>query len=329
MNFDIGIEAIEYSLGGVTEVGSDLLLANPDWNLEEIEQKTGVKSRHIVSRGETASDLSFAACEKIFSKGVERESIDALLFVSQSPDYFLPTTACLLQARLKLPTTCFAYDINLGCSGFVYGLATAAALIKGSLAKRVLLVCADTYSKYIDVNDRTCRPIFSDGAAASLITAHTTTKIGSFIFGTDGLGGGNLIVKGGGSRDNQNIPPILQMNGQKIFMFTLAAIPGIVNSIIEKAGIQIDEVDLFVFHQASALVLNGIARALKIPNDKMYVNLKDVGNTVSATIPIALKDAVMDGKLKAGKKVLICGFGVGYSWGGALIEWSDDFYQNT
>lgn len=326
MNFDIGIETIEYCLGSLSETGEDLLITNPEWNLVEIEQKTGIKSRHIVSCGETASDLAFAACEKIFSKGVERESVDALLFVSQSPDYFLPTTACLLQARLKLPTTCFAYDINLGCSGFVYGMATAAALINGGLAKRVLLVCSDTYSKYIDLNDRTCRPIFSDGAAASLITAHSTAKVGSFIFGTDGLGGENLMVKGGASRDNQNLPPILQMNGQKIYMFTLAAIPGVVNSIIEKAGIQIDEIDLFVFHQASALVLNGIARALKIPNDKMYANLQDVGNTVSATIPIALKDAVEGGKLKAGMKVLICGFGVGYSWGGALIEWNDDFY---
>jgi len=329
MNFDVGIEAIEYCLGSVTEIGSDLLIANPDWNLEEIEQKTGIKSRHLVSCGETASDLAFTACEKIFSKGLERGGVDALLFISQSPDYFLPTTACLLQARLKLPTTCFAYDINLGCSGFVYGMATAAALIKGSLAKNVLLVCADTYSKYIGLNDRTCRPIFSDGAAASLITAHATAKVGSFIFGTDGLGGQNLMVKGGGSRDNQNFPAILQMNGQKIFMFTLAAIPSIVNSIIENAGIEIDEVDLFVFHQASALVLRGIARALKIPNNKMYVNLENVGNTVSATIPIALKDAIIDGKLKAGMKVLICGFGVGYSWGGALIEWGDNFYQIT
>ena len=263
---------------------------------------------------------------ELFDQGVDRSSIGALLFVTQSPDYFLPTTACLLQDRLGLPKHALAFDINLGCSGFVYGLGVAASLINSGLAENVLLLCGDTYTRYIQADDRTCRPIFSDGAAAALIGKSTVAKVGGFMFGSDGSGGKNLIVRSGGARESGHDlgpgnTPSIYMNGPQILMFTMSAIPRLVEALLEESQTTLEQVDLFVFHQASALVLENIARHLKLPPHKLYSNLLSTGNTVSATIPIALADASRAGKLRPGQTVLICGFGVGYSWAGALLKW--------
>lgn len=331
MNLNIGIRAIEYSLGSRQEVGSDLLKSNPEWNLPEIEGKTGVKTRHLSLRTETALDIGYRASRKLEESGFDFKSIDALIFVTQSPDYTLPTTACLLQDKLGLSTNCFAYDVNLGCSGFVYGLATSIALINASMANRVLLVCADTYTKYIAQNDRTCRPIFSDGAAAVIIEPDSNVTTGPFVFGTDGSGGENLIVRGSGSREavsTLNMPTKnLFMSGQEIFMFTIKSIPKVVDLIVKKSNICIEDIDLFVFHQASKLVLTNIAKILKIPERKLFSNLSEIGNTVSATIPIALLDASRQSMLVGGQTVLICGFGVGYSWAGTVLKWNPSFNQ--
>lgn len=324
--FDIGIQAIAYRLGSRAETGADLVRANPDWRIEDIEAKTGVMTRHIAAPGETASDMAANAAMELFERGVDRAEIGALLFVTQSPDYYLPTTACLLQDRLGLSKSCLAFDINQGCSGFVYGLGVATSLINAGFAKSVLLLCGDTYTRYINENDRTCRPIFSDGAAATLIGKSTEAAIGPFVFGSDGSGGPNLIVKGGGAReaglDAGGPSPQLYMNGPPIFTFTMSAVPKLVASLLDAGNTRMEEVDLFVFHQASALVLENLARKLKLPPNKMYSNLSRTGNTVSATIPIALAEAAREGRIYPGQTVLICGFGVGYSWAGALLKWS-------
>ena len=327
MIFDIGIQVIAYRLGRFTETGVDLIRDNPTWNLGEIEAKTGVRTRHIAAPDETASDMAARAAMDLFDRGIDPAEVDALIFVTQSPDYILPTTACLLQDRLGLATSCMAFDINLGCSGFVYGMGVSVSLINSGLAKKVLLLCSDTYTRYIEKNNRTCRPIFSDGAAASLIARGNQASIGSFVFGSDGSGGKNLIVKGSGARDDGGeligSKSNLVMNGPQVFMFTTTAVPKVVSKILKEGGMRLEDIDLFVFHQASALVLENIGRQLKLPAEKLYSNLENIGNTVSATIPIALANAARDGRLHSGQTVLICGFGVGYSWSGALVRWRD------
>ena len=323
--FGVGIQSIAYRLGSRAETGIELLRDNPGWNIEEIEAKTGVKTRHIAALGETASDMAATAAKELFSHGVNPAEIGALIFVTQSPDHLLPTTACLLQDRLGLSRSCIAFDINQGCSGFVYGLGVSTSLINAGLADKVLLLCGDTYTKYIGADDRTCRPIFSDGAAAILVASESEASMGPFVFGSDGSGGGNLIVRGGGARDaglaQADSRPRLSMNGSQVFMFTMSAVPKLVRTLLEAGNMSLEDVDLFVFHQASAIVLENIGRQLKLPPEKLYSNLEGVGNTVSASIPIALSYASREGRLHTGQTVLLCGFGVGLSWGGTLLRW--------
>jgi 3-oxoacyl-[acyl-carrier-protein] synthase-3 len=327
--FSIAILGIGYQLGSISEESEAYISDNPMWNLEDITEKTGIKTRHLASDNETALDLAVLAAQKLFNeKNIDPLLIDGLIFVTQSPDYILPTTACILQNQLNLKTNLMGFDINLGCSGFVYGLATSISLIESGMAKNMLLICADTYTKYIRRDDRTCRPIFSDGASAILIsqTSKSNAEIGPFIFGTDGAGEKNLIVQNSAARKIGDAHSLghsfLHMDGAKILMFTMSAIPKLVDQTLLEAGIELEEVDLFIFHQASKIVLENISRKLKISKSKLYSNIENIGNTVSSTIPIALKDAFDEGRIKNGDRVFIAGFGVGYSWGATIIRWS-------
>jgi len=317
------IKAIEYYLPPKTEDGNTLKKYNPDWCIEDIEQKTGIQLRYISDPEQTVSDMAVLACEKLFESGVYREDIDLLVLITQSPDYALPSSACILQDRLGLRKSCIAFDVNLGCSGFVYGLAIVGSMIEGGLAKKGLLVCSEKYTKYIDKSDRTCRPIFSDAASATLLVSSDGDMIGPFEMGTDGSGFQNLIVPSSDMLSlNKNAHKgKLYMDGAKIFMFTMATIPKCVTALLDKAGIKIGEINLFIFHQASKLVMDSIIRRLELPEEKVFVNYQKVGNTVSASIPIALKDALDEKRLKNGDKVMLIGFGVGYSWGGCLVNW--------
>ena len=325
--FHARIAGIEYALPLRVEENSALQAENPDWDLEKIYQKTGVARRYLAAPEQTAADLCVEAAEKLFASGIaRREEIGALLFCTQSPDYALPTTACVLQDRLGLSTRTLAFDFNLGCSGFVYGLAIASALIESGLAERVLLLCGETYTKYISPDDRTCRPIFSDGGSAALIERSDRPMIGPFDLGTDGSGSCNLMVPNSGARrepdgGGRSVSDRLKMDGPSVFMFTLAAVPQNVRDLLKKAEVSEEAVDLFVFHQASRVVLDSIAENLALPPGKMVRDLDQVGNTVSATIPIALGRAQQQGKLRPGQRLLLCGFGVGYSWGSCLVEW--------
>jgi 3-oxoacyl-[acyl-carrier-protein] synthase-3 len=230
-----------------------------------------------------------------------------------------------LQNKLGLSKKCMAFDINLGCSGFVYALSVASSLIESGIAKKGLILCADTYSKYIHKNDRTCRPLFSDGASATLLRESNSNNSGPFVFGTDGSGHEKLIVRGSGAREPINFEDSsygqLEMSGSDIFLFTLSSIPICVNALLDKSNQKIEDIDLFVFHQASQLVLENIIRIMSLDKDKVFINLKYVGNTVSASIPIALKDAENQNRLKDGDQVMLVGFGVGLSWGATLINW--------
>jgi len=322
----VKIKAIEYYLPLKTEGSGDLKKDNPDWPVEQIEKKTGVKKRHLAGPRETAVDMAVKAVNNLFDRGIKKEEVDFLILVTQSPDYCLPTSACILQDILSLPKSAIAFDLNLGCSGFIYGLAVCGSLIESGLAKKGILVCSETYTKYIDKADRTCRPLFSDAAAATLIETSTFDNLKAFEMGTDGSGFANLIVSGSGSRvsDEANRAKKLFMDGAKVFMFTMDMVPKCVSFLLDKSGKSIKDIDLFIFHQASQVVMDNIIRRLELPKEKVFINCSDIGNTVSASIPIALKDASDQKLLKKGDLIMLVGFGVGYSWGGCLIQWEED-----
>lgn len=335
------IKAIEYHLPTQVLTNKQLVEEFPDWTVEKITQKTGIVERHIAAEEECSSDLGVAAAQKLFSSGVcQPENIDCLLLCTQTPDYFLPTTACLMQARLGIPTNSGALDFNLGCSGFVYGLGIAKGLIETEQANNVLLITAETYSKLIHPADRSVRTIFGDAAAATLLHSVNADDVGSyigpFIFGTDGSGANNLIAPTGGMRhrylraDEQTVidersswrtSTDMYMNGSEVFSFTLRVVPKSVSELLIKSGKSLDEIDLFIFHQANRYMLEHLRKKLNIPKEKFYIAIAHSGNTVSATIPIALKHALKEGKLSAGNLVMLVGFGVGYSWGATLVQW--------
>lgn len=320
------IKEIEFSLPPTWESNQDLLAENPGWDMAKIYEKTGIARRYLAAPGQTAADLCIEAAEKLFQPGrVSRDEIDALLFCSQSPDYALPTTACIIQDRLKLSRRTAAFDFNLGCSGFVYGLAMAGALVDSAFCHKVLLLCGETYTKYIDAHDRTCRPIFSDAGTATLIQRSERALVGPFVLGTDGRGYRDLMVPNSGARSSNEEPGVrkkyLIMDGASVFMFTMAAVPESVNNLLDMAGVRLEDIDVFVFHQASKLVLDDIVKKLKLPPAKVIRDLETIGNTVSATIPIALRRAADAGKLVPGTLVMLVGFGVGYSWGACLLRW--------
>lgn len=321
----IKISRISYHLPAVTEGVDKLQHDNPDWDMPKILEKTGVHSRQISASGETASDLGFQAGEKLLMDVRSRDEIDLLILVTQSPDYVLPTTACILQDRLRLSKKCMAFDLNLGCSGFVYALSVAGGLMESGVARKGLILCADTYSKYIGKNNRTCRPVFSDGAAAIIVEKNNTDCIGPFEFGTDGSGYDRLIVRHSGARDTEPEANFkrgsLEMQGSDIFLFTMRMIPSCAEKLLNRAGLTFDQIDLFVFHQASKFVIDNLIRKMSLKREKVFINYDTIGNTVSASIPIALKDADMNGRLKEGDTIMLIGFGVGLSWGATLIRW--------
>ena len=301
---------IAYELPNGVLTNDDLVSQFPEWTSEKIVAKTGIVSRHVVSENETALDLADRAAQRLFSKcGIEPSSIDFLILCTQSSEYRLPSSACLLQNRLGIPTTAGAVTIDHGCSGFIYGLSLAKGLINGGMAKNVLLITAETYTKYLDPKDKSTRSIFGDGAAATLIDLEADSNIGAFSFGTDGSGAEKLIVR------NDR----LFMDGPEIFNFTLDIVPKTMEDVLCKNKLTRDEIDLYVFHQANKFMLDTIRKVNGFPKDKFYVNIENTGNTVSCTIPIALKQLEDMGRLQSGMKIMLMGFGVGLSWGATVL----------
>jgi 3-oxoacyl-[acyl-carrier-protein] synthase-3 len=315
---------------------SNLELSNryPEWSVEKISQKTGINARYIVSENISSSDLAFEACVNLFQKNdIDLSSIDFLILCTQSPDYLLPTTACILQNRLGLSKSIGAFDFNLGCSGYVYGLGIAEGLIKSKQANNILLVTAETYSKYINERDKSCMTIFGDAASATLIANYKSKNdygyLGNFMYGTDGSGYDKFIISnklssfinfenksidvidddGNFIRNNDNI----WMDGKGIFEFTMDEIPRLLNNFLIKNNINIENVDLFVFHQANKYMLEMMRRKMNIPSDKFVICIENYGNTVSNTIPIALKEISNSELYKKSNNIILCGFGVGLS----------------
>ena len=326
------ISAISYFLPETIVSNQDLVEQFPEWSVDKIAKKIGVMNRHTVQEGQCASDLAEQAAKQLFLEhGIDKDKVDFLLLCTQSPDYFLPTTACLLQSRLKLNNKCGALDFNLGCSGYVYGLALAKGLIESHVANNVLLLTAETYTKYIHKQDKGNRTIFGDAASATLVSTSGFAEIGCFDLGTDGDGGKNLIVKTGASRNPNLLEDVvfdksgnpissdhLYMNGSEIFNFTLETVPDLVETVMEKNALQKEDINLYVFHQANKYMLDCLYDLMEIDETKTFEYMAEVGNTVSSTIPLALCEARKQDKLKG--KVLIDGFGFGYSWGGCILN---------
>ena len=321
------IRKIEYYL-------PDKVEENP---MGRLRKKTGIERRHICSENEIASDLAVKAAERLFANGVEKSSIDYLILCTQSPDYYLPTTACLLQDRLSLPTYIGAVDYNLGCSGYIYGLGLAKGLIESNQVKNVLLLTAETYSRYIHPDDNTVRPLFGDGATATLITAVETDTEGIFgiTYGTDGSGGNNLIVPVGGMKQpyyatelediyddygNHRTNRNLYMNGSAIMNFTLENIPDMVDEILVKAGLRREAVDYYVFHQANNFMLKFLQEKCGLTGYPYWNDVRNYGNTVSSSVPIALCDMMQANDDRNLANVMVAGFGVGLSWAGCMIN---------
>jgi 3-oxoacyl-[acyl-carrier-protein] synthase-3 len=329
------IKAIEAYLPEKRLENAELAALYPTWTAAKIEEKTGIVTRRLAGENECVSDMAVAAAEKLFQSGACRpDEVDFIMLCTQSPDYVMPTTACLIQTRLGIPTSCGAVDFNLGCSGFVYGLSFAKSMLETLGLRNVLLLTADTYSKFLRPQDHTVRTLFGDAAAATLIQAVDVegggaAPIGPFVFGTDGRGAEHLMVHGGGRRASQKAAeagagetPYLTMNGPEIFNFTIKEVPKAVEALLQKGGVQPDQVDYFVLHQANRFMLEHLRKKMGIPEERFIVNMQECGNTVSASIPLALKQMEVAGQLKSGQLVALVGFGVGLSWSATLVRWT-------
>lgn len=307
------------------------------WTSDKIFKKTGIKSRHISDDNEFCSDMAVRAAENLFKEyDINKKDIEFLVLATQSPDYALPTTACIVQNKLKLEKTVGALDINLGCSAFVYGLSIAKAMVSSGIVDNVLLITSEMYTKRIHPMDKSVRTIFGDGAAAVLIEKKDALNIGNFEFGTDGSGYDKLIIPASGikelSYDNADKEQIdssknvrtaknIFMDGSAIFNFTIDTVPECIENVLEKNNMEKSDIDMFVFHQANKFMLDHLRKILDIPKEKYIVDIETTGNLVSASIPIALKNAELAGKIKKGDKVLIVGYGVGLSWGAVVIKY--------
>jgi 3-oxoacyl-[acyl-carrier-protein] synthase-3 len=333
------LSAIECFLPEATLSNEQINLEHPEWSADKISKKTGIYNRHIAASNEFSSDLGFNAAVKLFDNNPDMKAkVDYLIFCTQSPDYMIPTTACILQDRLGLSKNIGAIDINMGCSGYIYGLSYAKGIINSEQAKTVLLITAETYTKHIHSKDKKNKTIFGDGATASIISSESlgdfNGAIEKFSFYTDGSGFDKLILKNKGNRfENAQSEDIydekgefvknddnLFMDGRAVFEFTSFKVPPLIQSVLTVNNINLEDIDLFIFHQANAFMMDFIRKRCKIPKDKFFVFLQDCGNTVSSTIPIALKEAIDQDRVPKGSKVLLVGFGVGLSAGSTLIK---------
>ena len=338
----IGIKSIEYYL-------PERILRNEDFIPLGVDpifmaEKIGITERHIAAANESVCDMAEKACKKLFSKhAIDPASIELLILCTQNPDYVLPTTACILQEKLGMGKNSMCFDINQGCSGYIYSLGTATALMNQFKFSRALVVTSEAYSKIISYADKTTATLFSDAAAATLLEIDALgSELLAFNFGTDGSGFGNLIVPVSGSRAQRTAASAqmkdygvgisrseehLFMDGQEIMKFVFREVPPSVHRLLEQTGIAFDSIDLFVFHQANKYILQSVGKRMGILSERLYVDLT-VGNTVSSTLPIAIKNYFTLNPVTESKTIVLSGFGVGYSWGSLVLKIKNDFGEN-
>jgi len=309
--------------------------------MQRVLSGAGIRNRRVAPKGVCGSDLAYAAAERLIThKEIDRGGIDLLLFCTQSPDYFMPSTACVLHERLKLSRKCAAFDINLGCSQYVYALSIAHGMITSGSASRALILTGDTMSRTLHPNDRSVVPLLGDGGSASLV-GEVPARQGflGFELGTDGSGYQHLIIPAGGFRQplsadtavvsadaqgNLRTPENLYMNGVAIFHFAITVVPEAIRNLLTKLSLKMADIDLFLFHQANKYMLEYLMKKMEIPEEKTHFFIEEIGNTSGSTIPILLTDAWRAGKVRSGALVLTIGFGVGLSWAATVIRWPDE-----
>lgn len=312
------ITAISSYLPDRLLTNQELAVRFPRWTANKILAKTGIAERRIAAPSETAGDLALKAAQKLLaSSEIRSDNIDMLLLVTQTPDQALPATACRIHHELGLPKRCGAFDLNQGCSGYIYGLAVADGMISAGIADTVLLLTADTYSKLLHSDDQSVMPLFGDGACATLVQSDINpdiTGIGPFEFGTDGSGGDLLCCTRNGFKVPYSKQSPLYMDGAAVLTFTLSVVPEALNQYLEKNNLSLDAFDHVVFHQANKFILEKLYAKIGA-SDKGLISMKNTGNTVSSTIPFALEKILEEPCPAKCRNVLLCGFGVGLSWG--------------
>ena len=332
--FHAAISKIAYYLPETVLTNDKIVDELSKWTPEQIYEKLGIRARHVARQEETALDLAAQAADQLFAGNpdIDRSAIDLLVFCTQSPDYVLPTSACILQNRLGLPNSCAAFDFNLGCSGYIYGLSIIKGMLETGQCQKALLLTGETYSKWMDTKDISVMSIFVDAGTATLVEKSETGRMGPFVFGTDGEGAHHLIVHGSGARPLandpllSNLPPhhlreTLYMDGPEIYSFTLKRVPDLFRKLLAAADVTIEKIDLVVFHQANKYLLEQLRKYCIISLDRFVMDFEDYGNTVSCTIPIVLSNLMKNHQLQSGMRLVLVGFGVGLSWGGCLVDW--------
>lgn len=296
--------------------------------VQEVVAVTGVQTRHWANRSQTAADLCFEATQTLLHRiGWQASDVDALVFVSQTPDHRIPATACVLHGRLGLSHHCLAFDVNLGCSGYVYGLWIASSFVAAGCS-RVLILAGDTISRSLDHRDRGTALLFGDAGSATAVEANPLAPPSRFVLGTDGRGMNNLIIPGGGFReflpDSRMRPGFdaehLFMDGNKVFSFTLGAVPKLVRETLGIAGEQKEAVDAFLFHQANAFMIRHLAKKIGLAPGQVPMNIDRYGNTTSASIPLLITTDLAERITSKEMSIVPVGFGVGYSWGAAHFK---------
>jgi 3-oxoacyl-[acyl-carrier-protein] synthase-3 len=305
-------------------VTNDDLKQYVDTSDEWIRERTGIRERRIASKDEALSDLAMPASRDALAQaGVEGKDIDLLIVATVTPDMAFPSTGAILADQLGA-TDAAAYDLSAGCTGFMYALAQAYGMLAGGLAKRALVVGGDVLSRILDWDDRSTLVLFGDGAGAVVLEAVPEHGFLGFELGADGAGGASLWLPGSGSRLFDSPDRLVKMNGREVFKFATRILVKSAEDVMRQCGVTIDDVDVYVPHQANMRIIDHATKKLGVPSDKVVINVDRFGNTSSGSIPLALADAAEDGRLKPGKLVLMTGMGAGLTWGSALIRWTKE-----
>jgi 3-oxoacyl-[acyl-carrier-protein] synthase-3 len=308
-------------------VSNDELAQYVETSNEWILARTGIRERRMAAKEEALSDVALPACiDALAQAGVDGKDIDLLIVATVTPDMAFPSTGAILANRLGAVDAA-AYDLSAGCTGFMYALAQAYGMLAGGLAKRALVVGGDLLSRILDWEDRSTLVLFGDGAGAVVLEATPEAGFLGFELGADGGGGENLWLPGSGSRIFDEADRHVKMNGREVFKFATRILVQSAEDILRECGLSIDDVDVYVPHQANMRIIDHATRKLGVPSDRVVINVDRFGNTSSGSIPLALADAAADGRLKPGKLVLMTGMGAGLTWGSALIRWTKEMGQ--